>query len=145
MHVRANCYTNEASVDSGTVLGPFAHLRPGADVGKNCKVGNYVEVKKARLEDGVKAGHLSYLGDAHIGEETNVGAGTITCNYDGFDKHKTIIGKRCFIGSNTALVAPVELDDDAYVGAGSTVTDDVPARALAVARGRQRNIDDWND
>jgi bifunctional UDP-N-acetylglucosamine pyrophosphorylase/glucosamine-1-phosphate N-acetyltransferase len=144
-HIKANCYITEAEVGSHTSIGPMAQLRPGSDIGHGCKVGNFVEVKKSRLEDGVKAGHLSYLGDAHIGADTNVGAGTITCNYDGENKHKTIIGERCFIGSNTALVAPVELADDAYIGAGSTITDDVPSRALAVARGRQRNIDDWNE
>jgi bifunctional UDP-N-acetylglucosamine pyrophosphorylase/glucosamine-1-phosphate N-acetyltransferase len=143
-HIKANCYITEAKVGSETAVGPMAQLRPGADIGVGCKVGNFVEVKKSRLEDGAKAGHLTYLGDAHVGAKSNIGAGTITCNYDGENKHKTIIGERCFIGSNTALVAPVELEDDAYVGAGSTITDDVPSRALAVARGRQRNIEDWN-
>ncbi len=143
VHIKANCYLTLARVDSGTAVGPFAHLRPGADVGKDCKVGNFVEVKKARLEDGVKAGHLTYLGDAHIGQGTNVGAGTITCNYDGENKHLTEIGEGTFIGSNTALVAPVKLGKKVYIGAGSVVTDDVPDESLAVARGRQRNIDGW--
>jgi bifunctional UDP-N-acetylglucosamine pyrophosphorylase/glucosamine-1-phosphate N-acetyltransferase len=143
VHVKPNCDLNKASVDSGTSLGPFAHLRPGADIGKNCKVGNYVEVKKSRLEDGVQAGHHTYLGDAHVGEGTNVGAGTITCNYDGEEKHRTSIGEEAFIGSNTSLVAPVEIGDGAYIGAGSTITEDVPADALGVARGRQNNIEGW--
>jgi bifunctional UDP-N-acetylglucosamine pyrophosphorylase / glucosamine-1-phosphate N-acetyltransferase len=143
VHVKANCYLNNARVDSDTNVGPFAHLRPGADVGKGCKVGNFVEVKKARLDDGVKAGHLSYLGDAHLGKGTNVGAGTITCNYDGQNKHRTEIGEGCFIGSNTAIVAPAKLGKKVYIGAGSVITDDVPDESLAVARGRQRNIDGW--
>jgi bifunctional UDP-N-acetylglucosamine pyrophosphorylase/glucosamine-1-phosphate N-acetyltransferase len=145
VHVKANCYLEEATVDSGSNLGPSAHLRPGADIGKNCKVGNYVEVKKATLEDGVKAGHLTYLGDAHIGEGTNIGAGTITCNYDGENKHQTTIGEGAFIGSNTSLVAPVTIGDGAYVGAGSTITEDIPDAALGVGRGRQRNVDGWAD
>ena len=143
VHVKAHCYLNHARVDSRTKLGPFAHLRPGADVGKECKVGNFVEVKKARLENGVKAGHLSYLGDAHIGKGTNVGAGTITCNYDGENKHRTDIGEGSFIGSNTALVAPVTLGKKVYIGAGSTITDDVPDQSLGIARGRQKNVDGW--
>lgn len=143
VYVKAHCYVNRSKVGSGTQLGPFAHLRPGADIGRDCKVGNYVEVKKSTLEDGVKAGHLTYLGDAHLGEKTNVGAGTITCNYDGETKHRTEIGREAFIGSNASLVAPVEVEDGAYIGAGSTVTDDVPSEALAVGRGRQRNVEDW--
>lgn len=143
VHVKANCYLTDAKVGSRTKLGPFAHLRPGADVGRECKVGNFVEVKKSRLEDGVKAGHLTYLGDAHVGEGTNVGAGTITCNYDGKHKHRTEIGAGSFIGSNTALVAPVKLGEKAYVGAGSTITDEVPDESLAIARGRQKNIEGW--
>lgn len=143
VHIKPHCFLEEASVDSGTNVGPSAHLRPGADIGKNCKVGNYVEVKKARLEDGVKAGHLTYLGDAHIGEGTNVGAGTITCNYDGEEKHETRIGPGAFIGSNASLVAPLRVGEGAYIGAGSTITEDVPDRALGVGRGRQRNIEEW--
>jgi bifunctional UDP-N-acetylglucosamine pyrophosphorylase/glucosamine-1-phosphate N-acetyltransferase len=143
VHVKANCYLTLARVDTGTALGPFAHLRPGADIGKGCKVGNFVEVKKSRLDDGVKAGHLSYLGDAHLGEGTNVGAGTITCNYDGKKKHRTEIGQGSFIGSNTAIVAPAKLGKKAYIGAGSVITDDVPDESLAIARGRQKNFDGW--
>lgn len=145
VHVKPHCVIEESSVDSNTSLGPSAHLRPGADIGSNCKVGNFVEVKKARLDDGVKAGHLAYIGDAHLGARTNVGAGTITCNYDGQDKHLTETGEDVFIGSNASLVAPVRLGDGAYVGAGSTITEDVPSKALAVARGRQRNIEGWAD
>ena len=145
VHIKPNCHLEESKVDSGTNVGPFAHLRPGSDIGKNCKVGNYVEVKKSRLEDGVKAGHLTYLGDAHVKERANIGAGTITCNYDGEEKHRTEIGKEAFIGSNSSLVAPVKIGDGAYVGAGSTITDDVPGKALGLGRGRQRNIDEWAD
>ncbi len=143
VHVKAHCYVRRAEVEARTQLGPFAHLRPGADIGRDCKVGNFVEVKKSRLEDGVKAGHLTYLGDAHLGERTNVGAGTITCNYDGEEKHQTHVGEGAFIGSNTSLVAPIDVEDGAYIGAGSTVTDDVPSEALAVGRGRQRTIEEW--
>lgn len=143
VHVKANCYLTLAKVDSGTALGPFAHLRPGADIGKDCKVGNFVEVKKSTFEDGVKAGHLSYLGDAHLGKGTNVGAGTITCNYDGKEKHRTEVGEGSFIGSNTAIVAPAKLGKRAYIGAGSVITEEVPDESLAVARGRQKNYDGW--
>lgn len=142
-HIKASSYLDNAHVGSGSTVGPFAHLRPGAHLGRECKVGNFVEIKKSRLGDGAKASHLSYLGDAEIGEGANVGAGTITCNYDGKNKHVTQIGSRAFIGSNTALVAPVSVGDGAFVGAGSTVTKDVPDGALAVARGRQQNIDGW--
>ncbi len=130
-------------VGDGASVGPFAHLRPGADLGPQTRVGNFVEIKQARLGRGTKASHLSYLGDARIGPGCNIGAGTITCNYDGVRKHETRLGARVFIGSDTQLVAPVTLGDGAYVAAGSTVTDDVPAGALAVARGRQRNIRGW--
>ncbi len=143
--VRSHCYLQQARVDRGTALGPFAHLRPGSDIGKNCKVGNFVEVKKTRLDDGAKASHLTYLGDAHVGEGANVGAGTITCNYDGQNKSRTQIGAGAFIGSNTALVAPVTVGECAYVGAGSVITDDLPPRSLGIARGRQRTIEGWAD
>ncbi len=142
-HIKANSYMDQAEVGARTAIGPMAHLRPGSSIGADCKVGNFVEVKKARLEDGAKAGHLTYLGDAHVGAGANVGAGTITCNYDGTSKHKTEIGAGAFIGSNTALVAPVSVADGAYVAAGSTITDAVPSGALAVARGRQKNIEGW--
>ncbi len=141
--IRANSVLSEARVGRGSAIGPSAHLRPGADIGAKCKVGNFVEVKKARLDDGAKAGHLSYLGDAHVGQGANIGAGTITCNYDGETKSTTTIGKEAFIGSNTSLVAPVEVGEGAYVGAGSVITENVPSKALAVGRGRQRNIEGW--
>jgi bifunctional UDP-N-acetylglucosamine pyrophosphorylase/glucosamine-1-phosphate N-acetyltransferase len=121
-------------------VGPFARLRPGARIDRHAKVGNFVEIKNAEVEPGAKVNHLTYIGDARIGADTNVGAGTITCNYDGFNKHWTNIGAGAFIGSNTSLVAPVTVGDRAIIGAGSTITQDVPADALSVARGRQRDL-----
>ncbi len=126
-----------ACVRERSAVGPFAHLRPGADVGPEARVGNFVEVKAARLGRGVKAGHLSYLGDAEIGEGTNVGAGTITCNYDGAAKHRTVIEDGVFIGSNVSLVAPVTIGRGAFVAAGSTITENVPPQMLALGRARQ--------
>jgi bifunctional UDP-N-acetylglucosamine pyrophosphorylase/glucosamine-1-phosphate N-acetyltransferase len=128
-----------ARVRADSTVGPYAHLRPGADVGPEARVGNFVEVKEARLEKGVKAGHLAYIGDADVGEGANVGAGTITCNYDGVSKHRTVIEKDVFIGSNAALVAPVTIGEGAVVAAGSTITEDVPAGGLAFGRARQVN------
>ena len=142
--VRNHCVIQGAALAHGAQVGPFAHLRPGAEIGETAKVGNFVEMKESSLGRGSKANHLAYLGDAAIGDGVNVGAGTITCNYDGKRKHATTIGDRVFIGSGTQLVAPVTLGDDAYVGAGSCVTDDVPAGALAVARSRQVIKDGWN-
>ena len=142
--VRNHCVIQGATLADGAQVGPFAHLRPGAVIGETAKVGNFVEIKKSSLGRGSKANHLAYLGDAAIGEGVNVGAGTITCNYDGKRKHATTVGDRVFIGSGAQLVAPVTLGDDAYVGAGSCVTDDVPAGALAVARGRQVVKEGWN-
>ena len=142
--VRNHCVIQGATLAHGAQVGPFAHLRPGAAIGEAAKVGNFVEIKKSSLGRGSKANHLSYLGDATIGDGVNVGAGTITCNYDGKRKHPTTVGDRVFIGSGTQLVAPVTLGDDAYVGAGSCVTDDIPAGALAVARSRQVVKDGWN-
>ena len=127
----------------GTQAGPFAHLRDGARLEENARVGNYVEVKKSVLGEGVKSMHLTYLGDAHVGSGTNIGAGTITCNYDGVNKNPTTIGKRVFIGSDTALVAPVRVGDGAYVGAGSVITKNVPPDALGLARGQQVNKLGW--
>jgi bifunctional UDP-N-acetylglucosamine pyrophosphorylase / glucosamine-1-phosphate N-acetyltransferase len=124
-------------------VGPFARLRPGSDIREGAHVGTFVEMKNTVLHEGAKAPHLSYLGDATIGPETNIGAGTITCNYDGFAKYETKIGRRVFIGSDSALVAPVRIGDGAYVAAGSVITDNVPADALAVARGRQANKPGW--
>jgi bifunctional UDP-N-acetylglucosamine pyrophosphorylase/glucosamine-1-phosphate N-acetyltransferase len=133
----------ESTVASGAVLGPFAHIRPGSAVGEDAPVGNFVELKKTTMGEGAKANHLAYLGDATIGAKTNVGAGTITCNYDGEKKHQTVIGNGVFVGSNSTLVAPVTLADGSYIAAGSAVTADVPAGALAIGRARQENKDGW--
>src|SRR5262249_40323496 len=122
---------------------PFSRIRPGSEIGEDARVGNFVETKNTVLGRGVKALHLSYLGDAEIGAETNIGAGVITCNYDGENKHRTEIGERGFIGSDTQLVAPVRVGDGAYVGSGTTVTEDVPAGALALSRAPQVNKDGW--
>jgi bifunctional UDP-N-acetylglucosamine pyrophosphorylase/glucosamine-1-phosphate N-acetyltransferase len=132
-----------AHVGKDASVGPFARLRPGTRLGAASRIGNFVEVKEAEIEAGAKANHLSYIGDAFVGAEANVGAGTITCNYDGTAKHRTEIGRRAFIGSNSALVAPVKIGEDAYVGSGSVVTADVPAGALALARGRQIVKEGW--
>ncbi len=141
--VRQSSVLEDSTVADGAQIGPFAHLRPGSEIGEGAHVGNFVETKKARLGKGVKANHLTYLGDAEIGEGANIGAGTITCNYDGVHKHTTRIGKGAFVGSDSTLVAPVAVGDGAYVGAGSCVTKDVPADALAVGRARQENIEGW--
>jgi bifunctional UDP-N-acetylglucosamine pyrophosphorylase/glucosamine-1-phosphate N-acetyltransferase len=130
-------YLEGAVVGAGARVGPFARLRPGAVLEEEVHVGNFVEVKAARLGAGAKANHLSYIGDSDIGARTNIGAGTITCNYDGVNKFRTIIGEDAFIGSNTALVAPVTVGNGAIVAAGSVVTHDVPADALTIARGQQ--------
>jgi bifunctional UDP-N-acetylglucosamine pyrophosphorylase / glucosamine-1-phosphate N-acetyltransferase len=137
VQIRAYSHLEGCTIGPGCIIGPHARLRPGADLGSNVHIGNFVEVKAARLGDGAKANHLSYLGDAEVGAATNIGAGTITCNYDGYAKHRTTIGARAFIGSDTALVAPVTVGDGAIVAAGSVITEDVPADALAIARGRQ--------
>jgi len=141
--VRPHSVLEGARLGPGAVAGPFARLRPGAVLEAGAFVGNFVEVKKSRLGPGVKAGHLAYLGDAEVGAETNVGAGTITANYDGAKKHPTIIGPRAFIGSNSVLIAPVRIGAEATVAAGSAINTDVPEGALAIARGRQRNIEGW--
>jgi bifunctional UDP-N-acetylglucosamine pyrophosphorylase / glucosamine-1-phosphate N-acetyltransferase len=138
-----HCLLLESVVGEGASVGPFAHLRPASRVGRRAKVGNFVELKKTTLGDGSKAPHLSYLGDAQIGPGVNVGAGTITCNYDGVNKHPTTIERGAFIGSDTTLVAPVTVGEGAYVGAGSTITEDVPAHALALGRARQVVKPDW--
>jgi bifunctional UDP-N-acetylglucosamine pyrophosphorylase/glucosamine-1-phosphate N-acetyltransferase len=129
----------QSRIGKNALVGPYARLRPGTSLGEGAKIGNFVEAKAATLEAGVKVNHLSYIGDAHVGALTNIGAGTITCNYDGFFKHKTTIGKGAFIGTNTSLVAPVNVGDGAYIGSGSVITKDVPADALAVERGQQTN------
>ncbi len=141
--VRQGCVLTDSTVADGARIGPFAHLRPGSEIGADAHVGNFVETKKTRIGKGAKANHLTYLGDAEVGEGTNIGAGTITCNYDGVDKHRTRIGKGVFVGSDTTLVAPVSVEDGAYIGAGSCITETVPAGALAVARGRQVNKEGW--
>ena len=136
-------HLSSASVGANCNIGPYARLREGSEIGDNAKIGNFVETKKTKLGDGAKANHLAYLGDAEIGDKTNVGAGTITCNYDGTNKHKTTIGKESFIGTNSSLVAPVNIGEGAYVGAGSVITKDVPNDALAVGRGKQVIKEDW--
>ncbi len=143
VHIKPYCVLEESIIESEAQIGPFARLRPGSQVGKKARVGNFVELKKTKLGAGAKANHLSYLGDADIGAETNVGCGTITCNYDGVKKHPTKIGKKVFVGSDVQFVAPVKVGDGAYIGAGSTITEDVPSGALAIARQRQVNKKGW--
>jgi len=141
--IRAFSHLEGAHVGRGARVGPFARLRPGARLGEDVHIGNFVEVKEAQVEAGAKANHLAYIGDARVGARANVGAGTITCNYDGVSKHRTEIGEDAFIGSNTALVAPVRIGDGAYVGSGSVITRDVPADSLAIARGEQTVKPGW--
>lgn len=141
--IRAFSHIEGATIASGAEIGPYARLRPGTEIGEKAKIGNFVETKKTRLGRGAKANHLTYLGDAVVGEGANVGAGTITCNYDGYFKYGTVIGDGAFIGSNSALVAPVAIGAGAIVGAGSVVTADVEADALALARGSQENRPGW--
>jgi bifunctional UDP-N-acetylglucosamine pyrophosphorylase/glucosamine-1-phosphate N-acetyltransferase len=143
VHLLFGCWVQEAQVGAEAIIGPYARLRPGTELAERVHIGNFVETKKAVLGAGTKANHLTYLGDCEIGPDTNVGAGTITCNYDGFAKHRTKIGARVQIGSDTQLVAPVEVADDAYVAAGTTVTRDVPAGALAVSRTPLKTIEGW--
>jgi bifunctional UDP-N-acetylglucosamine pyrophosphorylase/glucosamine-1-phosphate N-acetyltransferase len=138
-HIRAFSHLEGCHISQNCVVGPYARLRPGAELADGSKVGNFVEVKNAQIGEGAKVNHLSYVGDAEVGDAANIGAGTITCNYDGVFKHKTIIGKRAFIGSNTALVAPVRVGDDALTGSGSVITEDVPDEALALSRAKQAN------
>lgn len=141
--IHAFSHLEGASVGPGATIGPYARLRPGADLGAGAKVGNFVEIKAATIGAGVKVNHLTYIGDAEIGAGANIGAGTITCNYDGFFKSKTVIGEGAFVGSNSALVAPVTIGAGAYVGSGSVITRDVPPDALAIARGRQIERQGW--
>ena len=137
--IRSFSHIEGATIASGAIVGPFARLRPGAKIGEGAHIGNFVEIKAADVEEGAKINHLTYIGDARIGAKANIGAGTITCNYDGANKHKTDIGKSAFIGSNSALVAPVKIGDGAYVASGSIITEDVPSEALAFGRARQVN------
>jgi len=141
--IRQSCVLGESTVADGARIGPFAHLRPGSEVGQDAHVGNFVETKKARLGKGAKANHLTYLGDADVGAGSNIGAGVITCNYDGMHKHATRIGQGAFVGSDSTLVAPIEIGDGAYIGAGSCITRDVPSGALAVGRSRQVIKEGW--
>ncbi len=143
VQILQSCVLEDSIVADGAHVGPFTHLRPGSEVGENAHVGNFVEMKKTRLGKGAKANHLTYLGDAEIGDAANIGAGTITCNYDGVNKNVTRIGKGAFVGSDTTLVAPVNIGEGAYIGAGSCITKDVPADALAVSRAKQANIEGW--
>jgi bifunctional UDP-N-acetylglucosamine pyrophosphorylase/glucosamine-1-phosphate N-acetyltransferase len=141
--IKANSVIEGAVVGSNAQIGPFARLRPGTELAANTKVGNFVETKKAVVGEGSKINHLSYVGDASLGRNVNVGAGTITCNYDGVNKHQTVLGDGVFVGSNTSLVAPVNVAEQATIGAGSTITRDISEGELAVARGKQRNIAGW--
>ncbi|MCL2555883.1 MAG: hypothetical protein FWE03_02535 [Firmicutes bacterium] len=138
-----NSYIERSLIGEGAKIGPYANIRPGTKIGKNCKIGNFVEIKNSTLEDGVKVSHLSYIGDASIGVGTNIGAGTIFCNYDGKVKHRTTIGRGAFIGSNTSLVAPLKIGDNAVIAAGSVITENVPNRALGIGRSRQTNKNDY--
>jgi len=141
--IRQACVLAESTVADGARIGPFAHLRPGSEIGQDAHVGNFVETKKAKLGKGAKANHLTYLGDAEIGGGSNIGAGVITCNYDGVNKHQTRIGQGAFVGSDSTLVAPIVIGDGAYIAAGSCITQDVPSGALAVGRSRQVTKEGW--
>ena len=143
VHLKTGTVAEDATIADEATVGPYAHLRPGTQLGRHVKVGNFVETKKAVFGDGAKASHLSYIGDAEVGADVNIGAGTITCNYDGVNKHKTVLEDGVFIGSDTQLVAPVRVGKGAYVGAGSTITKDVPADALALSRTPQKIIEGW--
>jgi bifunctional UDP-N-acetylglucosamine pyrophosphorylase/glucosamine-1-phosphate N-acetyltransferase len=141
--IKFSSYITESEIGDNVTVGPFAHLRPQVKVSSEAKIGNFVEIKKSFIGRGSKVPHLSYVGDAEVGEKVNIGAGTITCNYDGFEKHKTVIEDGVFIGSDTMLVAPVKIGSGATTGAGSTITKDVPEGALAIGRARQVVINEW--
>jgi bifunctional UDP-N-acetylglucosamine pyrophosphorylase/glucosamine-1-phosphate N-acetyltransferase len=143
VHLLFSVVLMSSRVDQGAIIGPFAHLRPGTSLAANVHIGNFVEAKAAHIGPGTKANHLTYLGDCTIGRDTNIGAGTITCNYDGERKHQTVIEEGAFIGSDTQLIAPVKVGKGAYIAAGSSITEDVPAGSLGIARGRQANIEGW--
>jgi len=142
--IRSHCVITESRVEEGAAIGPFSHLRPKSEVKAKAKIGNFVEVKKSIIGKGSKANHLAYIGDALVGKEVNIGAGTITCNYDGLEKHPTVIGDRVFVGSNVELVAPVTVGNQSSIAAGTTVTKDVPEGALTVSRVKQKNIRGWD-
>jgi bifunctional UDP-N-acetylglucosamine pyrophosphorylase/glucosamine-1-phosphate N-acetyltransferase len=144
VHIQSSCVIEESRVEDKAVIGPFAHLRPLAVIGEEAKIGNFVEVKKSTIGRGSKVNHLTYIGDATIGSRVNIGAGTITCNYDGRKKHPTLINDGVFVGSNVSLVAPVNIGENASIGAGSTITNDVPANSLAVSRSKQRNYSNYS-
>ncbi len=143
VHVKLSCVIAESELGSGIEVGPFAHLRPGSRLEDESRIGNFVETKKAVIGAGAKVNHLSYIGDANVGGKTNIGAGVITCNYDGVHKHQTTIGEGCFIGTNSSLVAPVSIGSGAFVGAGSVITKDVPSGALGLGRAKQANVEGW--
>jgi bifunctional UDP-N-acetylglucosamine pyrophosphorylase/glucosamine-1-phosphate N-acetyltransferase len=141
--VHAMSHLDDCAVGAGCSVGPYARLRPGTVLDDGARIGNFVETKKARIGAGSKVNHLSYIGDAQLGSGVNIGAGTITCNYDGINKHPTYFGNDVFVGSNSTLVAPLTIGEGGFVAAGSTITGDVPGGALGVARGKQRNIERW--
>ena len=143
VEILANCHIEGTHIGSGARIGPFARLRPGAQLGTGVHIGNFVEVKNVKMGQGAKANHLAYLGDGSVGDRANIGAGTIFCNYDGFFKHQTSVGKEAFVGSNSALVAPVTIGDGAYVGSGSVITKDVSAGSLALERSSQVERPTW--
>lgn len=135
--IKAYSYIEDSIIRKNATIGPFARVRPGTDLGEESKIGNFVEVKKSKLEKGVKVSHLSYVGDAEIGEDANIGCGFITCNYDGKNKHLTKIGKKTFVGSDSQTIAPVEIGDNCFIASGTTVTNDMPEGSFAISRGRQ--------
>ena len=141
--IKSFSHIEDATIEENCSIGPFARIRPKSKIGKNVKIGNFVEVKKSNINEAAKIGHLAYIGDSEIGEEVNIGAGVITCNYDGKDKHKTQIGKASFIGSNSSLVAPVDIGENSFIGAGSTITKNVSSGSLSVARGKQITKENW--
>jgi bifunctional UDP-N-acetylglucosamine pyrophosphorylase/glucosamine-1-phosphate N-acetyltransferase len=145
VHLKLGCYIESSQIGPRCEVGPFAHLRPGTTLGAQVKIGNFVETKKSIIADGAKANHLSYIGDAEVGAGANIGAGTITCNYDGYQKFKTVIGEGAFIGSNTSLIAPVTVGARAVVGAGSAISKDVPAEALGLERSQIKIIEKWSE
>ena len=145
VHLRFSVVLTSCQVERGAIIGPFAHLRPGTELGANVHIGNFVEAKEAKLGEGTKANHLTYLGDVTIGRETNIGAGTITCNYDGFKKYKSVIGDRVQVGSDTTLVAPINLGDDVYVATASTVRHDIPAGALVYNHREEKVREGWTE